>query len=202
VTEGDGLSVESESSGLLFATEFTREISGATRITAKYGNSYSDSGERFRDLNEAGNGVDMNAEDVNVSDEPFRLQEFMLSVDRSTNIDSLRIQLGFDDEDYTKSSDDDRQRKDLYMSYMRRITTALRLGLNANYSQQKYSQPQREDKDWSVSLVGTFDLTENIGLQLSLGPRKRTSSGAEPGSDFKESRALLEIVYATGSYRG
>jgi hypothetical protein len=202
VTEGDGLSVESESSGLLFATEFTREISGATRITAKYGNSYSDSGERFRELNEAGNGVDMNAEDVNVSDEPFRLQEFMLSVDRSTNIDNLSIQLGFDDEDYTQSSEDDRQRKNLYMSYMRRITTALRLGLNANYSQQEYSQEQRENKDWSVSLVGTFDLTENIGLQLSLGPRKRTSSGANPGSDFKESRALLEIVYATGSYRG
>lgn len=189
-----------DDSGLMFETEFTREISGSTRITASYGNSYSDSGERFRDLNESGDGTDINIEDVDVVADPFRLQEFLLVLDRSTSVDSLHIRLGFDDEDYTKSFEDDRQHSDINVSYLRRITRSLRLGVIGDYSKRDYSVSGREDKTWSAKLVGTYKLTDKIGLRLEVGPRRRDSSVTSAG--FKESRAMLEIIYATGSYRG
>ena len=199
---GGSTVVESDDSGLLFEIEFSREISGSTRVTALYGNSYSDSGERFRDLNDAGDGIDINVEDVNIADDPFRLQEFSFAVDRATNVDNLNVRFGFDDEDYTQSSENDRQLGSVYVSYLRRLGRSFRLGVNANYIMRDYSVADREDKDWSVFLVGTYDINDRLGLRLEAGPRRRDSTGFDAGTEFKESRAMLEIVYATGSYRG
>jgi hypothetical protein len=189
-----------DDSGLLAEIDFTREITGNSSITAFYGYNYSDSGERFRDLSDE--EQELGGEDVILVDDPFQLQQFSLGYERTTNIDRFRIAVGFDDEDYTDSNDEDRQVGRFDIGYTRDLAPSISVGIDGDYARRDYQTIDREDKDWSIGVFGIYQLNQNIDFRLEVRARERDSTGEDifdPGYD--ENRVFLEVRYATGTFR-
>ena len=197
-----------EDSGVLAEVEFTRTLSGDHEVSASYTYNFSDSGERFRDISDTDG--DISSDDVTVTNDPFRFEEFELGYARRTAADRLNISLAFQDEEPTTAfnnplpgalDDRDRQLTILDAVYTRDVSGALELGLDFNFTTREFNTIDREDDDWSLMLVGTYQYNSNVDIRFEVGPRDRSTSGADAfGRDFKENTAMIEVRYYTGNY--
>ena len=187
--------------GILAELEFSRDISGTSKVIALYSYSYSDSGERFTDISSG--SEDLATDDIAEVPDPFRLEEFRIGFDRSTGVDNFRLALGAQEEEYTVSIDRDRQIREVEASYSRSLNKAISVGIAGNFTNRDYDNRDREDDDWNVDLFGIYELSRNLDIRLELSTLERSSSGADISSTsdgYDENRAFIEVRYSVGEF--
>jgi hypothetical protein len=184
----------STSNGTLARLSLSRRIAAGSEVRVSAGTQFSDAGDLFRDTQDR-QGVQLDAESVISSSDPFESRFVAVGWDFSRNRTSFGVTAQYSEEKYEKVSANDRTVA-LWSAYMTRdISRALQLRLYGTLEQEEFDTLNFDDDELRLIAALAWSVGRTLEVRLQYERYDRDSSTAASQEEI-ENRASLFLTWS------